>query len=160
MSKKSKPKSSSTKKKSGSRYGRPAPAKRQAKSARAARPRPKGARSQALPGLEQVRDVKLDNLCEGIADTRTQMNAATAEESGLKSAALQRMQARNITVYKHGGVELVRVPGSEKLRVKLTDDEGDASVSAGTTQSDNAEESAGEQPRMELEPGNGEATQH
>jgi hypothetical protein len=87
------------------------------------RPKP---RSQPLPGLEQVRNGKLDNLCEAIADVRGTMNTAKQEEIGFVRAALQAMVAKGVTVYKHGGVELARVPGAEKLRVRLVKEQGDA----------------------------------
>jgi hypothetical protein len=83
-------------------------------------------RSQTLPGLDQVRNGKLDNLCEGIADVRATMNEAKQEEKGLIAAALQTMVAKGVTVYKHGGVELARVPGAETLRVRLVKAQGDA----------------------------------
>ena len=84
------------------------------------------ARSQTLPGLEGTRNGKLDNLCEGIAEVRARMNAARQEESGLVVSALQQMVAKKVTVYKHNGVELARVPGAEKLRVRLVKEHGDA----------------------------------
>lgn len=83
-------------------------------------------RSQTLPGLEQTRNGKLDNLCEGIAEVRTTMNAAKQEEKTFIVAALQAMVTKGVQVYRHGGVELARVPGAERLRVRLTKEEGDA----------------------------------
>ena len=55
------------------------------------------------------------------------MNKAKTEEKGLINSALQEMQAKKITTYHHAGIELARVPGAEKLRVRLTKaaDEGD-----------------------------------
>ena len=88
--------------------------------------RKKGPRSQVLPGLEQVRSKPLDNLCEGIAEARGQMNTAKQEESGLIQLALQTMVKRGVSVYRHVGVELSRIPGAEKLRVRLTKEQGDA----------------------------------
>lgn len=85
-----------------------------------------GARSQVLPGLEQVRDRRLDNLCESMAEHRRAMNAARTEEVTDIAAALQHMVKKGISVYKHGGIELARVPGAERLRVRLTKEQGDA----------------------------------
>lgn len=85
-----------------------------------------GARSRALPGMEQVRDQRLDNLCEGMAEHRRVMNAARVEEQGDITAALQHMVKKGISVYKHGGIELARVPGAERLRVRVTKEQGDA----------------------------------
>ena len=49
----------------------------------ASRPRSTGPRSQTLPGLSQVRDQKLDNITEGIAEERERKNAADTEEKSL-----------------------------------------------------------------------------
>lgn len=85
--------------------------------------------------MEQVRNVRLDHICESILDERAAKNAATTEEQGLIATALQEMQKKNVTVYKHGGVELVRVPGADKLRVRLSKEDGDADVAGGATTS-------------------------
>lgn len=103
--------------------GKP-PAKKKTKA-----PKKKGPRSQALPGMEQVRSTRLDNLCESIGDERASMNKAKQEETGLIQAALQEMQRKGITVYRHAKIELARVPGAEKLRVRVTKEEGDAGSS-------------------------------
>lgn len=89
---------------------------------------PKRPRQQSLPdeSMERVRSRRLDSICESIADERDKVNEAKKEEGGLISSALQEMQAKGIQVYKHGGVELARVPGAEKLRVRRVKDEGDA----------------------------------
>jgi len=84
------------------------------------------ARSEPLPGMEQLRNKRLDNLCESIAEHRERMNAARVEEQSDIVAALQEMQKKNIHTFKHNGVELARVPGAEKLRVRMTKDHGDA----------------------------------
>ena len=69
------------------------------------------------------------------------MNKAALSLKGLQSKALDVMQHASppYTVYKHGGVELARVPGADKLRIRLTDDDGDASVSGGTTSQNGSE---------------------
>ena len=82
--------------------------------------------SEVLPGMEQVRSRKLDNLCEAIAECRAQKNAAVTEEKSLDATALQVMVGEGLAVYRHGGVELARIPGAEKLRVRMTREEGDA----------------------------------
>lgn len=102
-------------------------AKKSAKGKSAAVPAtPRGARSQALPGMDQVRNTRLDNLCEGMAESRRAMAQARTTENGDIVAALQEMQRKQVSVYRHAGIELARVPGAEKLRVRLTKEEGDA----------------------------------
>ena len=76
--------------------------------------------------MERVRSAKLDSLCESIGDERETMNKARTEEKGLIISALTEMQRRGVQVYKHASIELARVPGSEKLRVRLIKEQGDA----------------------------------
>lgn len=78
--------------------------------------------------MEQVRNAKLDNICEGIADDRATMNAAQTSERGLIQTALQIMQAKGVSVYRHARVGLALIPGAAKIRVRLTKEEGDAEV--------------------------------
>lgn len=59
------------------------------------------------------------------------MNAARTEEQSLIQAALKVMQGSAIQAYRHAGVELSRVPGGEKLRVRLVKEQDDAEVSSG-----------------------------
>lgn len=54
------------------------------------------------------------------------MNAARADEQESIQAALQEMQRKGVTVYRHARVELARIPGAEKLRVRMTKEEGSA----------------------------------
>lgn len=83
-------------------------------------------RQPSLPGTGAVRSEKLDALCEGIGEERGKINDATTEINALIAAALKVMQSKKINVYRHAKVELSRVPGAEKLRVRLTKEEGDA----------------------------------
>lgn len=46
------------------------------------------------------------------------MNDLREEEAGLEQTALTLMRRHDRTAYRHAGVELVRVPGEEKLRVR------------------------------------------
>lgn len=107
-------------------------ASRGTRKALAAKPRKKGPASVPLPGMEQVRDAVLDRLCEGIGECRDQMNQAKRDESSLDASALQRMSRSSEkfpngrTVYRHAGVELARIPGADKLRVRVTKEKGDA----------------------------------
>lgn len=75
-------------------------------------------RSQPLPGLEEARLSKLDNLCESIGESRSQMNKLRQEEAQDLRAALKLMRKHERTSYRHAGVEMARVPGEEKLRVR------------------------------------------
>lgn len=68
----------------------------------------------------------MDAILERIGDARDKGNAAKGEEKEAISDALQHMVRHGYNVRKHAGVEVARVPGAEKLRVRLTKDHGDA----------------------------------
>lgn len=72
-----------------------------------------------LPGMEQVRDVVLDRLCESLGEEMAIINEASARIKSNKSAALARMRERNISKRIHGGVRLVLHEGTATLSVKL-----------------------------------------
>lgn len=73
-----------------------------------------------------MRSEKLDALCESIGDERDKMNAARLETQDLIASALELMTKKNLTVYRHDRIELARIPGADKLRVRVTKEEGDA----------------------------------
>jgi len=90
---------------------------------------PKSARSQALPGMEQVRDKVLDTICEEMADIRANLNAAKTAEKNYRAKALPRMQKRDLFQYTNAGITLIRETGSDTLSVKIA--KGDGTVSVG-----------------------------
>jgi hypothetical protein len=57
------------------------------------------------------------------------MNNLRGEEKGFLATARSLMHKYGKTVYKHAGVEIVLVPGDEKVRVRILNDQGDASSS-------------------------------
>jgi hypothetical protein len=105
------------------------PAKAQTRAKTTARTKTTAAaRSRTLPGMEEVRSGPLDNLCEAIAETRGIMNRLRSEEAGHEQSALRVMRDRRLTSYRHAGVELARVPGEEKLRVRTSRNNATAEV--------------------------------
>lgn len=121
--------------------GKPAKAKGKARAPRTRKP---GPRSQTLPGMEQVRIARLDNLCEAIAETRGEINDLKATEIGNEQAALKVMQANDVMAYKHGGVQLLRVPGDEKLSVRTSKETSNDAGSGGEAEGEDAGTDAGE----------------
>lgn len=77
-------------------------------------------RAEPLPGMGEVRIKALDEICTTIAETRESINALRAEEVDNESAAMGLMRKHEKVAWRHAGVELVRVPGEEKLRVRTT----------------------------------------
>lgn len=90
-------------------------------------------RPAPLPGMENARIRPLDDICTSIAETREQMNTLRQEETGLETTALKLMRKHQKTAWRHAGVELIRVPGEEKLRVRT------ARERTATAESDEAE---------------------
>lgn len=90
--------------------------------------------------------MRLDRLCESIGEGREAINKLRGEEKGDKQGALREMHSRSVVAYRHAGVELVRVPGEETLRVRTTKEdaseiteETEASSGEVETESDAAE---------------------
>ena len=83
-----------------------------------------------LGGMEQVRHVKLDRLCESVGDIREKKNALQSDEDGDIQAALDYMVKHEIASYHHHGLEFVLRPGAYKLSVRrhkeMTAEMGDA----------------------------------
>lgn len=84
-------------------------------------------RQPALPGTQQLRNRRLDVLCEELGDIREKKNKLSGEERSAISDSLAEMIRAGVKAYKHAGVVMARLPGAEKLTVKLTKDHGDAS---------------------------------
>lgn len=92
----------------------------------------RGPRSQALPGMAQIRDSHLDTVCEDIGEGLDKIEQGTSEVNDGKSAALQRLKKRGLSAYRHAGVRVTLVPGGEKIAVKREKDrEVDVSVPTG-----------------------------
>lgn len=110
--------------------GKPRAKKRHnsAATAPAREPRVPKAAQDVLPGMEQARHARLDNLCMSIGDAREAMNTAKADEEAGKQAALAYMAQHGVSVYKQHGIELVRVPGHDALRVRLVKGDGTVEV--------------------------------
>jgi hypothetical protein len=48
------------------------------------------------------------------------MNKLRGDEAGYEQSALRIMRESDLRTYRHAGVELSRVPGEEKLRVRTS----------------------------------------
>ncbi len=94
-----------------------------------------------LPTM-RVRDARMDKLAEAIGHSRDQQNVAAADEKAYKAAALKVMQDKGYQFWSHAGVDLIRTPGEDKLKVKTHKDGGSAETGAD-------EETGSEQPEFE-----------
>lgn len=102
----------------------------------------RGPRSQALPGMGQVRDSHLDTVCEDIGEGLDKIEKGTSEVNDGKSAALQRLKKRGLSAYRHAGVRVTLVPGGEKIAVKR-EKEREVNVSVPSGGEDTGAEEAG-----------------
>lgn len=105
---------------------------------RQAAPKKKGPRSQVLPGMERVRDAKLDRFCEDAGDGLVAIGAGTSAVDDAKRAALQRMRDRGMSSYVHAGVRFTLKPGVDAISVKREKDKS-ATAAAFSGPSQNAE---------------------
>lgn len=81
-------------------------------------------KTKALPGFEQVVDMRLNNICERISDNRAAANALRQEIEADSQAALDHMLKQHRQTYHHAGVELVVRPGAAKLSVRTFKEDG------------------------------------
>lgn len=94
-------------------------AKKTSKKPKNTAPKPK--QERLLDDMPKV--PALDRLCAKLSLVRESKNDLATEEKGLIQDALRRMKDANVVTYKAHGVELVRVQGDEKVRVRLVDDD-------------------------------------
>ena len=78
-----------------------------------------------------MRNAKLDKYAESIGECRDAINSATTNEKHYRAAALKEMQAKSIQFWSHGGVDFIRVPGEDKLKVKTHKDGGSPETGEG-----------------------------
>jgi len=89
-------------------------------------------RDQTLPGLEDTRDAILDDCCANLSSIRAKINALKADDAAEMQTALTRMQHKTAKhpsgrfSYRGSGVELARVSGEEKLRVRTSSEKATA----------------------------------
>lgn len=121
------------------RSAKPARVSKTAAKSRARRPMP------AQQSFEEFRYKDLDRICQGIAETRAEMNRLRGEETDLELQALKTMRLHSSTAYQSAGVELVRVPGEEKLRVRTARER--------TATAEAPAEPAGEDDQPPVDPG-------
>lgn len=108
---------------------------------------PKRLKTPALPGMEDKSKLskKLLDIMDSMSDHMHTINESNITLKGLVNNAMQQMKRDTVMVAKAHGIELVRVPGDEKLRKKLLD--------ASTVAAEEDSETAGED---DLDNGEGE----
>lgn len=68
--------------------------------------------------MEQVRDARLDELCELVGELRDGQADLRRQEDEALGEALERMRQGDRHVYRQAGVEMARISGLEHLRVR------------------------------------------
>lgn len=109
--------------------------------------RPTRPRQVPLSGMEDVRIRGLDDCATSISEIREEMNKLRGQETDQLTIALKLMRKHERTTWRAAGVELVRVPGEEKLRVRTSKEKA-----TGETDEE-------EQPEQGADNGNGTAAE-
>lgn len=102
-----------------------------------------------LPGTEQIRNRKLDRLCESIGNAREEKNRLAQEELGDSQAALTEMLENDIHAYVHMGVRLTAKKGVDRLGITLVKDKTQTGVETGHDNAATDEPSFGEDTAVE-----------
>lgn len=106
--------------------------------------------------MGQARNQRLDNICEAVAGYREKMNAIRSDEKADLGAALTIMRGKKFHAYRHASVELARVPGEEKLRVRTGGGDATAAVEEEPASDGPGAGEFGEERTEALEDGDGE----
>jgi hypothetical protein len=116
-------------------------------------PAPKRPKTSPLPGMEDMSKLTTPMLkiMDSMADVMHRQNTDAATLKGLANNAMNQMKRDNVTLAKAHGIELVRVPGEEKLRKRLLD-EG----SIATLNRENQDDLAAGGDREDLDNGDGD----
>lgn len=119
---------------------------------------PTRVKDRPLPGLEDVRtySAALLRIMDSMADHMERVNSDQQTLKGLRQNALEQMKRDNKTVAKAHGIELVRVPGEEKVRARLVAGEGASDEAEDTeNETDDLDNGEGEDGSTDL--GGGES---
>jgi len=97
-------------------------------------PAPKRPKTSPLPGMEDMSNLTAPMLkiMDSMADIMHRQNTDAATLKGLVNNAINQMKRDSVTVAKAHGIELMRVPGEEKLRKRLLDEGSGASEDEAT----------------------------
>ena len=116
--------------KKSKKAAKPKAAKKTTKKTATTKARHAKPRERALPGLEDARIKSLDEVCDSISECRASINELKGEEADLEKKALKEMHTHRKSSWRHAGVELVLIPGEERLRVRTTKANATAEVEA------------------------------
>ena len=86
------------------------------------------AKNVPLVGMEDIRISALDDICSTLSDVRETMNAARGDEKKHLKTALGLMRTHRKQSWRAHGVELVRVPGEEKIRCRTSKEPASAEM--------------------------------
>lgn len=78
----------------------------------------KAPRSQVLPGMERVRNTRLDGYCEDARDGLQSIEDGTSAVNDAKQGAMKELQKIGRSSYVHSGVRFTHTPGVDKVSVK------------------------------------------
>ena len=83
-------------------------------------------KDQPLAGMEDVRIPELDEVCGHISDVREELNSQRTQEKEHLQTALDLMREHKKKSWQAHGVELIRVPGAERIRCRTSKEKATA----------------------------------
>lgn len=94
-------------------------------------------RQQPLPGMENAKIAKLENIALDYAELRDQRQVLSVQEVDLKTKLIDEMHKQKKTEYKRNGIDIKLTVEKEgiKVRVKATDNDGEG-VNVSVSQSE------------------------
>lgn len=109
------------------------------------------ARQPSFTGMEQIRNAKLDRLCESIGDARERGNKAKQDETEDAQAALSEMLRKDLHGYVHMGVRLTAKRGVDKLGIALVKDKSEQGAQPGSAAEAEPEDDGGRDNSGEID---------
>ncbi len=80
-------------------------------------------RQKSLPGMADTKIAKLETLAYDYAEIRDQRQALTLQEVELKTNLIEAMHKAGKTEYKRGGISIKLVAETEKVKVRVSEDD-------------------------------------
>jgi hypothetical protein len=111
-----------------------------------------------VPLIRGLRIPSLDRHCASIADIRAAKNRLVGEEQTELRSMHKDMIKHNQMSWQSAGVEVVRVPGDEKLRVHTTKETSTAPAQPPVVEDEELEQAAGELEESIVDTGVGQAS--
>jgi hypothetical protein len=113
-------------------------------------PKPKKAtkipRQQPLPGMENAKIARIENLALDYAELRDQRQVLSVQEVDLKTKLIDEMHKQKKTEYKRNGIDIKLTVEKEGIKVRVKAAEDDQGVSVSVSESEPTEDELEPEP--------------